>query len=405
MNSRRRELLGQLQVLTIVLWTILLVDASSLTPFGRISGLLLGTDFVQFYAAAAAAHDGKLSEATTTAGLREYQVRTVPASHASLFPPVYPPQVALVLWPLGAVGYRTAYSIWVVVSLLLYALGVRWCYTTAPSLRPWKSHVGWAAAAFPALWFLVLHGQLSAVALASLALATRAIGTRRPWLAGAALGLLAYKPTLFVPVVATLALAGDWRTALATIAAGALQFVAALPIAGAEVLVSYVTTILQLARTPDLVASNPVLMHSLRTMWSTLLPTTPAVACYIVSAAAVLIIAARVWRTSVDALHRIGTLALAIVLVSPHMFVYDLVVLVPAFAAAATCLSDEPGTRRGLKNWTLAAFFAGIWGIPASVIAFQASTVAFLGMFLALSARVLPTCNLRSSIAAIPRSR
>jgi Glycosyltransferase family 87 len=51
-----------------------------------------------------------------------------------------------------------------------------------------------AAAAFPPVWSLVLHGQTTVFPLAAFFLGHQALEKRRPFLAGAALGLMAVKP-------------------------------------------------------------------------------------------------------------------------------------------------------------------------------------------------------------------
>ena len=72
--------------------------------------------------------------------------------------------------------------------------------------------------------------------------------------------------------------------------------------------------------------------HSLRAFWSLLLPwPRVAFALYVVSTAATLVLAVRVWRSRSALTVRFSALLLATVLVSPHLTVYDLIILAPAF--------------------------------------------------------------------------
>ncbi len=72
--------------------------------------------------------------------------------------------------------------------------------------------------------------------------------------------------------------------------------------------------------------------HSLRSFWSLLLPwPRVAFALYIVTAIAVLALAVRCWKSGASLEVRYAALLLATVLVSPHLTVYDLVILAPAF--------------------------------------------------------------------------
>ncbi len=77
-------------------------------------------------------------------------------------------------------------------------------------------------------------------------------------------------------------------------------------------------------------------MHSLHAFWAMLIPW-PYVAftLYVVSAMIVLALTVRYWRSAAPLGLRFSALLVATVLVSPHLTVYDLVILVPAFLLLA----------------------------------------------------------------------
>ena len=377
---------GQAAVIAAIMWTLFVVDVTSPSPFGRVSGLIVGTDFVQFYTVASAARSGRLADVASAAGLRVEQLRLVPESEAGFFPPVYPPQVALALQPLGALRYRQAYVAWTIVTLLLYAFAVRLLLGASPRLQPFAGVVGWIAAASPAAWFLVLHGQLSMLALVSLALTCVALGRKRPWLAGAALGLLAFKPSLFLPAVIVCALAAEWQMVLGAALAASGQFAVTLFVVDLDVVRSYFSTMIALAQTPDVVASNLPLMQSWRTFWSRLLPAPVATGCYALTAVAVVWVAALGWRRLSDPLHRVGLLAVAVVLVSPHLFVYDLVILAPFVLASADLVLKSSQPTERLCRLTYLGYFAPLWGIPVAMLGLQASTLVYTAWLLAFIA-------------------
>jgi hypothetical protein len=86
---------------------------------------------------------------------------------------------------------------------------------------------------------------------------------------------------------------------------------------------------------------RPYQTHSLRTFWAMLIPWTGvASALYIVSTVVVLGLAITSWRRgdSVPLALRYSALLLATVLVAPHLTVYDLVILAPAFLLLADWL-------------------------------------------------------------------
>jgi hypothetical protein len=74
----------------------------------------------------------------------------------------------------------------------------------------------------------------------------------------------------------------------------------------------------------------PIQMHSLRSFWTLLIPSQHvASALYICSSIVVIALAAVVWRSACPKALRFAVLTLAAILVNPHLFVYDLLVLAP----------------------------------------------------------------------------
>jgi hypothetical protein len=81
---------------------------------------------------------------------------------------------------------------------------------------------------------------------------------------------------------------------------------------------------------------RPYQMHSLRSFWAMLVPWPHlALALYVITAVAVLGIALSLWKTRAPLNLRFAALLIATVLVSPHLTVYDLVILAPAYLLLA----------------------------------------------------------------------
>src|SRR5947199_3231148 len=75
----------------------------------------------------------------------------------------------------------------------------------------------------------------------------------------------------------------------------------------------------------------PIQMHSLRSFWTLLIPSSQiALALYALTSLVVIGIAASIWRSQSALPLRFAALTLAAILVNPHLFIYDLIVLVPA---------------------------------------------------------------------------
>ena len=387
-SARARELLVIASMMAVALWGIALVDATSSSDRGRISGLPIGTDFVNFYTLAHIGSHSRYQVLATLDTFHAEQVRILPGSNPILYPPVYPPQVALLLSPLAYLTYWQAYFVWVVVSLALYGVVVWRFARGTPLLAAWPWQVAAVAAASPALWFVALHGQLSVLALAALATAWAALRHDRPsreWLAGSALALMAFKPSLYVPALALLLAAREWRAASGMVASTLVLLFASLPLVGVESVSQYLSYTLGVLAAPDQVATNPPLMHSLRTFWSRLLSAPLATTMYGMTAALVVGYGATQWRRSQTALQKIGLLSLVVVLAAPHLFAYDLVILTPLFMASAEQLL-RPHAQNWLRMLTCVNFFSPLWGVPATLLGVQASTVVLAAWLVSFAA-------------------
>src|SRR4249919_540887 len=95
--ARARELLVLATMMAVALWAVLFVDASSGTTRGRISGLPIGTDFVYFYTLADVGRRGAYDALASLEAFRTEQLRLLPDTADTPYPPVYPPQLALLL--------------------------------------------------------------------------------------------------------------------------------------------------------------------------------------------------------------------------------------------------------------------------------------------------------------------
>jgi hypothetical protein len=74
----------------------------------------------------------------------------------------------------------------------------------------------------------------------------------------------------------------------------------------------------------------PIQMHSLRSFWTLLIPSPElALVFYILSSVVVIALAAALWKSPAPLAIRFSALTLSAVLVNPHLFVYDLLVLAP----------------------------------------------------------------------------
>ena len=125
------------------------------------------------------------------------------------YPPVYGPQVALALGPLARLSYGTALVTWLAVTTAVYLALIAWLLHATSHLRTY-----WKPVALGALAFRPLAADSPRPAvdrghdLSGIRVVVPAHGRRL--LAGAALGILGYKLSIFAPVLFVLAVAGYW---------------------------------------------------------------------------------------------------------------------------------------------------------------------------------------------------
>ncbi len=233
--ARAREIALHASLLACCVWGIVAADVVSPGPFGRYSQFRKGNDFVQFYVAGALAREGRFDALADPVEFRKAQRPYFRADDQAGFPPVYGPQVGLFFAPLTLVPYLWAYGLWSAFTLAAVVWTVAICQRMSQPLAAWRTAVLAATLAYPPLGYLVLNGQLSALAATALGLSLIAFHAGSKALAGAAIGLLGYKVSLFVPAVTVCLLAGEWVVAAGAVLVAALEVGVAAPVVGVGV--------------------------------------------------------------------------------------------------------------------------------------------------------------------------
>ncbi|HYC63808.1 MAG TPA: glycosyltransferase family 87 protein [Reyranellaceae bacterium] len=187
---------------------------------------VLFPDFLVFHAAARAFFDGKLAIVYDTDALTHLQntlyAYRLPFS-LGFRPFLYPPLWLLDLLPFGLMPFELALVVFLLATaaacaFALHRIGLRFeaiiAILTAPA----------------AVW-VVLAGQNTFLSVALL-YAGMALLERRPVLAGILLGVLAYKPQVWVLVPLALLCAREWRALAATALTVTMLGLATLPLFG-----------------------------------------------------------------------------------------------------------------------------------------------------------------------------
>jgi glycosyl transferase family 87 len=326
-------------ILAVCLWSVCGVDFLTLGLMDR-GGNIKFQDFLPLYVSARMIATGRASQIYDPRACALEISNIIEAPVRVSLPYLYGPQVALLLVPLTRFPFLTAAAIWAALSMLIYFACI-YLLLNATGLASYRETVWWCAIAFPALFHLFVRGQNSAIALACFTAAYLSLRQRRNGLAGIALGFLIFKPQFLIAIPAVLLLAGSWGVLAGLALSAAAQLTLAWIWSGSALMRSYLDALRRMSGLGFSSASSlatgelslaPIQMHSLRSFWTLLIPSPPvALALYLLTAAVTIAIAALVWKSSSPLPIRFAALTLAAVLADPHLFIYDLVVLVPAF--------------------------------------------------------------------------
>jgi glycosyl transferase family 87 len=375
---RKSDIRAHATVLAVCLAVVALVDLS--TP-GRLdrAGQIKGTDFVEFYVFGSLVREGNVDRLYDPSTEQEASARLIPESKGMLYLPVYGPQVYLFFSPFARLPYRWALLAWTIVSALIYGVCCAVVWRTCPSLRADGSIVAIVAAAYPALFNLLLHGQNSALALAFLTGAYIALRAKRPFVAGLAVGMLIYKPQLGIVAAPVFVLGREWRVVVGAAVAAASQLAVAWAYFGTEVMKAYSKALLAINQVNDLLAVKQYQMHSLLEFWKLLIPSDAvAHSLYLLTALALIGVTVKAWRSGAPLSLRYSLLLLASALVSPHLYVYDLVILAPAFLLIADWTTAHSGDELAtpVQRIIYLSYALPLTGVATKLTHLQLSVVA-----------------------------
>jgi alpha-1,2-mannosyltransferase len=390
-------------ILAVCLWAVYAWTLATPGLRDR-NGKLKGTDFLHFYTLGwlARTHDGSnLYDVNAQAMLA---AQHVPQAAGIRYLPLYPPQVSILFAPLADLSYPWALVLWWLCSSTLYGVCCYPVWRACPNLRDCGGTVILLAAAFPAFAHLIAWGQTSALALACFTGMFFLLRDGREFSAGLVLGCLIFKPQLGLAAVLVFVLIGAWRIILGAALSAAVQLAAGVLYYGPEPLRRWISLMRRVRTVMPLLEPKPYQTHCLRTFWSMLVPGDRiAFGLYILSAMVVLGLTAICWSRALprrDAPEaggsergpwggesapfalRYSSLLVATVLVAPHLTVYDLVILAPAFLLLADWLiGQQAHPRSGVSSFGLGTLLYLSYMLPllgpfARVMRVQFSVVA-----------------------------
>ena len=325
-------------------------------------GRPLGVDFSGIWVAGHAVLEGHPALPYDNAAHAAAQLATFGVPELFL-PWPYPPFFLAIAAGLASLPYLVALLVWQGLTLPLYLLAVAAAVRSSAIGRPAALL---AALAFPAVAINLVHGQNGFLSAGLLGLGGLLL-PRRPIVAGVLLGLLAYKPHLFVVVPVAMLAAGCWRAACAAAVTFLAMTVATLVAFGPAPWLAFAAN---LAFTRQVILEGGgIESYKLQSAFAAVRlfggPLQLAYAAQGLVAAITIGALAWLWRGDCDHRLKVAGLSVAAVLATPYVLDYDLVILGPAIAALAAV-----GMQRGFISYGK-TLLAVAWAVPlgARVIA------------------------------------
>jgi hypothetical protein len=373
-------------ILALCLWSVYIWNMAAPGFIDR-AGNFKGTDFLHFYTLGSLALAHRGIDLYNLQAQSELAAQRLPAAAGIRYLPLYPPQVSIFFASFACVSYPWALTLWLTTTAFIYGLCCYAIWRACPNLHDHKLTVLILALAFPAFWHLIAWGQTSALALACFTLAFFALRAQREFLAGLALGCLVFKPQLALAAAIVFLITLRWKVIVGSLLSAGAQFAAAWLYYGIGPLRQWVRTLLDAPRLLPLLEPRIYQTHSLRTFWAMLIPW-PAASLALYASTAILVLAVTVatWKSRTSLSLRYSALLFATVLLAPHLTVYDLVILAPAFLLLSDWIVTHPATPQfkpllylafvlpligPLARWThlqlsvpvIAALMFGIWNL------------------------------------------
>jgi hypothetical protein len=205
------------------------------------------------------------------------------------------------------------------------------------------------------------------------------------------------KPQLGLATGVLLVAAGEWMLISGALASSAANLLMGWSYYGTPVMRNYFAQMWHVSDVMPQLEPRLYQMHSLRAFWAMLLPW-PQVSfwLYVASAIGVLYLTFLCWKSQASLSLRFSALLLATVLVSPHLTVYDLVTLAPAFLLMA--------------DWAEGKWSAVAWLGPVLYLTYLLPLAGPLARWTHIQLSVLAMCGLlwvvcRSGLRASPERR
>ena len=388
-----RQAKGHAILVAVILWIVAGIVSFTGTSDRGIAGPLKGADFVHFYTLGHLASSHRVAPMYDAALLHRAQVELMPESAREIYPPVYPPQAAVLFAPMSGLSYQRALLIWSLITIAGYVLIVWSVWRVVADRLADRTFLVAAAAAFPPFWSLILHGQVTVILLVAFWAGWLALERHRHWLAGFAFGLLAIKPQFGIPLAIVVLTCGEWAMLAGAMTSVMAQAAVVWLMLGSEAFTAFAERIPTTIAYTDLLEPKPFMSHSLRAL-TRLTPSWIGLPLWAALAAIVLGYTVRAWKSPAPIRVRLGVVVLAATLVNPHVIIYDLTVLALPLIWFGSYMQEPPRRDHAGPYWTAVYWLFVLTFMPtAAVIGLQASVFVMVGLLVLVSRAIQADAN------------
>jgi alpha-1,2-mannosyltransferase len=305
-------------------------------PLNRV-GEPIGGDYIAFHTAGRMLLQGRGAELYDEAAVRSLEAESTQHAIAHLYDPLRnPPFFALVFAPLAIVDLVPSYVLWTACNIGFLAAAI-WLALDLVGLRARWRAITSIAFGFAPVYLGLVGGQNSTLALLLYVLVYRAMYRGRERAAGAWAALGLFKPQLFLVLPLVFAASRRWRALGVYMLAATGLTACSLLVVGLDGGSAWVQVLFANNLEAGIAANQAFRMHSLKGFFDLLLPTHGQAALALSAAAALglLVPLTRLWARAgswspAGLPSRFALTLLVGVLVDPHLFDYDLTVLVLA---------------------------------------------------------------------------
>lgn len=341
------------------------------------NGKPIGTDFSNVYAAGVLTLEGKPAAPYDPALQHAAEKRVFNRADVPFFGWHYPPFFLLAAAALATLPYAAALFAWMTLTIPLYLASVcAICAGPAFSLRDTLL----VAAAFPAVFVNLGHGQNGFLTTALLGGALVLLD-RKPIIAGAMIGLLAYKPQFGVLIPLVLLVTWRWRVIAAAIVTIATLSLVTTALFGMSIWHAFAASAEY---------SRVIVLEAGATGWEKIQSIFSAVRAlggsiqlaYAAQGVLMLALAASLvwlWRSRAAYDLKAAALALACLLATPYVLDYDLAVLAIAIAFLA-----KHGFTHGFRAYEV-TLLAIAWAMPLLARTVMSMTTVPFGLIVLLA--------------------